>query len=95
MRLRTARQEERLLDFNEIYTDHDIERLNTQGARCMIAVFSQLEEGCPVHTPSPEWNDCWYFGDQWRDALVRLHKTNNFPEFTGRVCPAPCEGAHK
>ena len=86
--------EERLLDFNEIYTDHDIERLNTQGARCMDCgiPFCQSEEGCPVHNLIPEWNDL-VFRDQWRDALDRLHKTNNFPEFTGRVCPAPCEGA--
>ncbi|MAD07675.1 MAG: glutamate synthase [Gammaproteobacteria bacterium] len=86
--------QERLLDFNEIYTDHDVERLNTQGARCMDCgiPFCQSEEGCPIHNLIPEWNDL-VFRDQWRDALDRLHKTNNFPEFTGRVCPAPCEGA--
>ncbi|HCY03978.1 MAG TPA: glutamate synthase [Gammaproteobacteria bacterium] len=86
--------QERLLDFNEIYTDHNVERLNTQGARCMDCgiPFCQSEEGCPIHNLIPEWNDL-VFRDQWRDALDRLHKTNNFPEFTGRVCPAPCEGA--
>lgn len=86
--------QERLLDFNEIYTEHDVERLNTQGARCMDCgiPFCQSEEGCPIHNFIPEWNDL-VFRDQWRDALYRLHKTNNFPEFTGRVCPAPCEGA--
>ena len=86
--------QERLLDFNEIYTDHDVQRLNTQGARCMDCgiPFCQSEEGCPIHNLIPEWNDL-VFRDQWRDALDRLHKTNNFPEFTGRVCPAPCEGA--
>ena len=86
--------QERLLDFNEIYTEHDVERLNTQGARCMDCgiPFCQSEEGCPIHNFIPEWNDL-VFRDQWRDALDRLHKTNNFPEFTGRVCPAPCEGA--
>ena len=86
--------QDRLLDFNEIYTDHNVERLNTQGARCMDCgiPFCQSEEGCPIHNLIPEWNDL-VFRDQWRDALDRLHKTNNFPEFTGRVCPAPCEGA--
>lgn len=85
---------ERLLDFNEIYTDHDRERLATQSARCMDCgvPFCQSEEGCPIHNMIPEWNDLVY-RDQWKEALDRLHKTNNFPEFTGRVCPAPCEGA--
>ena len=85
---------ERLLDFNEIYTEHDRERLATQSARCMDCgvPFCQSEEGCPIHNMIPEWNDLVY-RDQWKEALDRLHKTNNFPEFTGRVCPAPCEGA--
>ena len=85
---------ERLLDFKEIYTDHDEDRLTSQGARCMDCgvPFCQSEEGCPIHNLIPEWNDLVY-RHQWRDALDRLHKTNNFPEFTGRVCPAPCEGA--
>ncbi len=84
----------RLLDFNEIYTDHDESHLTTQGSRCMDCgvPFCQSDEGCPVYNLIPEWNDLVYKG-QWRDALDRLHKTNNFPEFTGRVCPAPCEGA--
>ncbi len=84
----------RLLDFKEIYTEHDETRLTTQGARCMDCgvPFCQSNEGCPIHNLIPEWNDLVYHG-QWRDALDRLHKTNNFPEFTGRVCPAPCEGA--
>ncbi|MGE3462090.1 MAG: glutamate synthase subunit beta, partial [Pseudomonadales bacterium] len=86
--------EARLLDFREIYTEHDIDRLTSQGARCMDCgvPFCQSTEGCPIHNLIPEWNDLVYRG-QWRDALDRLHKTNNFPEFTGRVCPAPCEGA--
>lgn len=86
--------EERLLDFNEIYTDHDVNRLTTQGSRCMDCgvPFCQSDEGCPIHNLIPEWNDLVY-RDQWHEALTRLHKTNNFPEFTGRVCPAPCEGA--
>ena len=86
--------EERLLDFNEIYVGHDTQRLSTQGARCMNCgvPFCQSEEGCPIHNLIPEWNDLIY-NDQWHDALMRLEETNNFPEFTGRVCPAPCEGA--
>ncbi len=86
--------EERLLDFNEIYVGHDTQRLSTQGARCMNCgvPFCQSEEGCPIHNLIPEWNDLIY-NDQWHDALIRLEETNNFPEFTGRVCPAPCEGA--
>ena len=85
---------ERLLDFHEIYTDHDQQRLTTQGARCMDCgvPFCQSGDGCPIHNLIPEWNDLIY-RDQWREALDRLHKTNNFPEFTGRVCPAPCEGS--
>ena len=84
----------RLKDFHEIYTDHDTDRLQSQGARCMDCgvPFCQSDDGCPVHNLIPEWNDLVY-RDQWRDALDRLHKTNNFPEFTGRVCPAPCEGS--
>ena len=54
--------------------------------------FCQSNDGCPIHNLIPEWNDLVY-QDQWMEALDRLHKTNNFPEFTGRVCPAPCEGA--
>ena len=84
----------RLLDFHEIYTPHDESRLTTQGARCMDCgvPFCQSEDGCPIDNLIPEWNDLVYQG-RWREALDRLHKTNNFPEFTGRVCPAPCEGA--
>ena len=85
---------DRLLDYEEIYTDHNDEHLNQQGARCMDCgvPFCQSENGCPVYNLSPEWN---YLVDQnrWLEALDRLHKTNNFPEFTGRVCPAPCEGS--
>ena len=84
----------RLLDFKEIYTGHDVGRLTVQGARCMDCgvPFCQSDEGCPIHNLIPEWNDLIYRG-HWREALDRLHNTNNFPEFTGRVCPAPCEGA--
>jgi len=85
---------ERSLDFKEIYTDHQPEHLQTQGARCMDCgvPFCQSANGCPVHNLIPEWNDLVY-RNRWREALDRLHKTNNFPEFTGRVCPAPCEGS--
>ena len=85
---------ERIADFNEIYTDPAESHLRTQGARCMDCgvPFCMSSSGCPIDNLIPEWNDLIYRG-RWRDALDRLHKTNNFPEFTGRVCPAPCEGA--
>ena len=85
---------ERLKDFGEIYTPHNDDHLMTQGARCMDCgiPFCQSETGCPVDNLIPEWNDLVYNG-RWEDANARLHMTNNFPEFTGRVCPAPCEGA--
>ncbi len=84
----------RVLDFKEIYTDHDDSLLNTQAARCMNCgvPFCQSGEGCPVYNLIPEWNDLVY-NEQWEDAFDRLFKTNNFPEVTGRVCPAVCEGA--
>ena len=84
----------RLIDFEEIYTPHNAAHLQKQGARCMDCgvPFCQSEDGCPIYNLIPEWNDLVY-QDRWREALDRLHKTNNFPEFTGRVCPAPCEGA--
>ena len=85
---------ERLNDFNEIFTEPDGEHLKLQGARCMDCgvPFCQSATGCPIDNLIPEWNDLIYRG-RWREALDRLHKTNNFPEFTGRTCPAPCEGA--
>jgi NAD(P)H-dependent glutamate synthase small subunit len=84
----------RLGDYGEIFTEPPEEHLKTQGARCMDCgvPFCQSETGCPIDNLIPEWNDLVYRG-RWREALDRLHKTNNFPEFTGRVCPAPCEGA--
>ncbi|MDH5425829.1 MAG: glutamate synthase subunit beta [Gammaproteobacteria bacterium] len=86
--------DDRLQDYGEIYTAHDEAQLNTQGARCMDCgiPFCQSETGCPVDNLIPEWNDLVY-NNRWQDANERLHSTNNFPEFTGRVCPAPCEGA--
>lgn len=84
----------RLKDYAEIYTEHDPSHLAEQGARCMDCgvPFCQSATGCPIDNLIPEWNDMVYQG-RWKDAIERLHKTNNFPEFTGRVCPAPCEGA--
>ena len=86
--------QDRVLDFKEIYTDHDDEKLSTQASRCMDCgvPFCQSEEGCPVYNLIPEWNDLVY-QNRWEDAFDRLMSTNNFPEVTGRVCPAVCEGA--
>jgi glutamate synthase (NADPH/NADH) small chain len=85
---------ERVGDFLEIFTPPVETQLRTQGARCMDCgvPFCQSATGCPIDNLIPEWNDLVYQG-RWKDALERLHKTNNFPEFTGRTCPAPCEGA--
>jgi len=87
-------ENKRLTDYREIYTSPDEDRLRRQGARCMDCgvPFCQSTTGCPIDNLIPEWNDLVYHG-RWQEALQRLHKTNNFPEFTGRVCPAPCEGA--
>ena len=84
----------RIDDYQEIYTAPDVDHLTTQGARCMDCgvPFCQSTSGCPIDNLIPEWNDLVYRG-RWEDALRRLEKTNNFPEFTGRVCPAPCEGS--
>ena len=85
---------QRIEHFDEFLSPVPDEHLKTQGARCMDCgvPFCQSASGCPIDNLIPEWNDLVY-RNRWRDALVRLHKTNNFPEFTGRVCPAPCEGA--
>jgi glutamate synthase (NADPH) small chain len=84
----------RLATFDEFLEPVPEEHLRTQGARCMDCgvPFCQSDSGCPIDNVIPEWNDLVYRG-QWQEALERLHLTNNFPEFTGRVCPAPCEGA--
>jgi NAD(P)H-dependent glutamate synthase small subunit len=81
-------------DFLEIFAPPNEELLRRQGARCMDCgvPFCQSDHGCPIDNLIPEWNDLIYEG-RWQTALDRLHKTNNFPEFTGRTCPAPCEGA--
>ncbi len=84
----------RLETWDEFLVDVPEEQLREQGARCMDCgvPFCQSATGCPIDNLIPEWNDLVYRG-RWREALDRLHKTNNFPEFTGRTCPAPCEGA--
>ena len=92
---------ERVKDWDEFHLHLGAGDLQNQGARCMDCgipfchtgiLLSGMASGCPINNLIPEWNDLVY-RDQWREALARLHKTNNFPEFTGRVCPAPCEGA--
>jgi glutamate synthase (NADPH/NADH) small chain len=86
---------ERVQDWSEINSSgHNPVERTVQAARCMDCgtPFCQTHTGCPIHNLIPEWNELVYKG-AWRDAIDRLHKTNNFPEFTGRVCPAPCEGA--
>jgi len=85
----------RISDYDEIFSgDHNLSQLQEQGSRCMDCgvPFCQSADGCPIDNLIPEWNDLVY-NNEWRNALERLEKTNNFPEFTGRVCPAPCEGS--
>ena len=92
---------ERVRDWKEFHHHMEVKKLRQQGARCMDCgvpfchtgrLISGMASGCPINNLIPEWNDLVY-RDQWKEALGRLHKTNNFPEFTGRVCPAPCEGS--
>ncbi len=92
---------ERIKDWNEFHEEMPVDALREQGARCMDCgtpychtgfMLSGMTSGCPIHNLIPEWNDHVY-KDFWREAYARLMKTNNFPEFTGRVCPAPCEGS--
>ncbi len=84
----------RIKDWKEFYEPISEEKLKSQGARCMDCgvPFCQSDYGCPVQNMIPDWNDLVYQG-RWKDALKMLHSTNNFPEFTGRLCPAPCESA--
>ena len=93
--------QERVEDWEEYQTPHDEADLRRQGARCMDCgvpfchtgmILDGQASGCPIHNKIPEWNDLVYRG-LWREALERLLETNNFPEFTGRICPAPCEGS--
>jgi glutamate synthase (NADPH/NADH) small chain len=92
---------ERIRDWNEFHLHLEPGKLREQGARCMDCgvpfchtgtLLNGMASGCPIHNLIPEWNDLVYRG-LWKEALDRLHKTNNFPDFTGRVCPAPCEGS--
>src|SRR5262245_52453474 len=92
---------ERIRDWNEFHYHMKEQKLQEQAARCMDCgipfchtgtLLSGMASGCPINNLIPEWNDLVYRG-LWHEALERLHKTNNFPEFTGRVCPAPCEGS--
>jgi glutamate synthase (NADPH/NADH) small chain len=92
---------ERIRDWNEFHLHMEEPKLRDQAARCMDCgipfchtgtLLSGMASGCPINNLIPEWNDLAYRG-LWREALDRLHKTNNFPDFTGRVCPAPCEGS--
>jgi glutamate synthase (NADPH/NADH) small chain len=92
---------ERVRDWDEFHHHMEEKHLRQQGARCMDCgvpfchtgkLISGMASGCPINNLIPEWNDLVYRG-LWREALERLHRTNNFPEFTGRVCPAPCEGS--
>lgn len=83
---------ERVNDWFEVYQDFPEEKVRTQGARCMDCGIPFCHTGCPVNNVIPDWNDL-VFRDRWQDAIRVLHSTNNFPEFTGRICPAPCEAA--
>ncbi|MBE0611502.1 MAG: glutamate synthase, partial [Dehalococcoidia bacterium] len=84
--------EERVHDWLEVYEDFPVDHLKKQAARCMDCGIPFCHQGCPLGNIIPDWNDLVY-RDKWRDAIDRLHATNNFPEFTGRLCPAPCEAA--
>ena len=82
----------RIRDWNEVYEKFPDEALATQASRCMDCGIPFCNNGCPLGNIIPDWNDLVY-KDRWREAVDRLHATNNFPEFTGRLCPAPCEAA--
>jgi len=83
---------ERINDYFEVYQPFPEEKVRTQAARCMDCGIPFCHTGCPVNNIIPDWNDLIY-RNEWRDAIRVLHATNNFPEFTGRICPAPCEAA--
>ena len=81
---------ERLKDWDELYQPFPVERLRQQSARCMDCGVPFCHDGCSLNNLIPIWND-WVYQGRWSEAVEALHRTNNFPEFTGRVCPAPCE----
>ena len=83
---------ERVQDYFEVYQDFPTEALNQQAARCMDCGVPFCHQGCPLGNLIPDWNDLVY-KNRWQEAIERLHATNNFPEFTGRLCPAPCDAA--
>ena len=83
---------ERIRDWKETYLPYPVDVLRSQGARCMDCSIPFCHQACPLGNLIPDWNDLVY-QDSWRRAIARLHATNNFPEFTGRLCPAPCEGS--
>jgi glutamate synthase (NADPH) small chain len=84
--------EERIHDWREVYNDFPEDKLKAQASRCMDCGVPFCHQGCPLGNIIPDWNDLVY-RDRWKEALQRLLATNNFPEFTGRICPAPCEGS--
>ena len=84
--------EERLRDWQQVMLPWPTDKLRKQGARCMDCGIPFCHQGCPLGNLIPDWNDLVY-RDKWREAIDRLHATNNFPEFTGTLCPAPCEGS--
>ncbi len=84
--------EVRVNDYREVYEDFPEQKLQTQASRCMDCSVPFCHTGCPLNNIIPDWNDLVY-RDRWKEAIRVLHATNNFPEFTGRVCPAPCEAA--
>jgi glutamate synthase (NADPH/NADH) small chain len=97
LEIRRAKQpyrpvEERVRDWRQVMLPHPTEILQKQGARCMDCGIPFCHKGCPLGNIIPDWNDLVY-RDRWREASDRLHATNNFPEFTGTLCPAPCEGS--
>src|SRR5690349_7897910 len=84
--------EERKQDWLEFYLPFPDEKLRAQASRCMNCGIPFCHQGCPLGNIIPDWND-FVYRDRWQEAIERLHATNNFPEFTGRLCPAPCEAA--
>ena len=80
------------MDWHEVYEQQDVAQVQRQAGRCMDCGIPFCHNGCPLGNRIPEWNDLAWKGD-WSEAIEQLHATNNFPEFTGRLCPAPCESA--
>ena len=84
--------EERKRDYRDVYLELPVRKVKQQAARCMDCGVPFCQAGCPLGNIIPDWNDLVYQGE-WEEAFGRLRATNNFPEFTGRICPAPCESA--